>query len=63
MTFKKVFLTLFSTTCIAGKIFFVSPDLFAKEVSIQTNLQEFENWKKDFKKEAIQKGVEKCMKV
>ena len=61
MTFKKVFLTLFSTTCIAGQIFFASSDLFAKEVNNQTQLQEFENWKKDFKKEAIQKGVEKSI--
>ena len=61
MTLKKVFLTLFSTTCIAGQIFFASSDLFAKEVGSQTQLQEFENWKKDFKKEAIQKGVEKSI--
>ncbi|MBQ8251314.1 MAG: lytic murein transglycosylase [Alphaproteobacteria bacterium] len=61
MASKNTFLTLFSTTCIIGKIFFTSPELFAQEPQIQINVQAFENWKEEFKKEALQKGVEKSL--
>ncbi len=61
MTFKKIFLTLFSTTYLSVGLFCGTPTLNAKELSNPTQIEKFENWKKEFKKEALAKGVEKSI--
>lgn len=61
MALKKRFSNLFSTTCLIGVIFLTSSSLFANETINHQSETTFNNWKVEFKKEAIQKGVEKSI--
>lgn len=61
MTFRKIFLTLFSTTYLSAGLFFGGPALNAKELTHLTQIEKFEIWKEEFKKEALSKGVEKSI--
>ncbi len=61
MTFRKLFLTLFSTTYLSVVVFFGGSALNAKELTPLTQMEKFEIWKEEFKKEALSKGVEKSI--
>lgn len=59
MTFKKLILTFVSTTYICFNFFSFSPTLFAKELSSVATEKAFDDWKKEFKKTALNQGVKK----
>ena len=55
MGLKKLFFNLISTTCV-GFVIFSSPAVFcAERIEQETKEYEFEKWKQDFRKTAIQK--------
>lgn len=61
MHFRKVFLSLFSVGCISLSIMGTSFECFAQDVSVSNMEKEFQAWKKNFKKIALEKGVKKSI--
>lgn len=56
---KNKFLTIISTTCLFFNIFVTTPHVFASIKIDLTQEQAFKEWKEEFKKTALDKGVKK----